>query len=114
MTSERAPAAIKVLLVEDNPSDAQLVREKLEAVPDANFEIVEQARLADSIERIKREGIDVVLLGLSLPDSRGIHTITRLHQKEPDLPIIVLSGLGDHNVIQDAVRHGAEDCLVKG
>src|ERR1700674_3831961 len=114
MPTENAREVIRVLLIEDNPGDARLVCERLLSAPSARFEVESLDRLASAIERLRRAGIDVVLLDLSLPDSQGMETITRLHAEAPEIPIIALSGLDDQGVIQDAVKQGAEDYLVKG
>jgi two-component system, sensor histidine kinase and response regulator len=114
MLTENAGETIRVLLIEDNPGDARLVRERLLSASRARFEVESVDRLASAIERLRRAGIDVVLLDLSLPDSQGMETITRLHAEAPEIPIIALSGLDDQGVIQDAVKQGAEDYLVKG
>ncbi len=105
---------INVLLIEDNPGDARLVRERLLSASGTTFNVECVDRLASGSERLSRAGIDVVLLDLSLPDSHGSETITRLHAAVPDVPIIALSGLDDWEIVQEAVRRGAEDYLVKG
>jgi two-component system sensor histidine kinase/response regulator len=114
MPTRNATEPIRVLLIEDNPGDARLVRERLRSVPGAGFEVESVERLASAIERLSHAGIDVVLLDLSLPDSQGIETIVRLHAKAPDTPIIALSGRDDQSIIEMAVKQGAEDCLLKG
>jgi signal transduction histidine kinase/HPt (histidine-containing phosphotransfer) domain-containing protein len=103
-----------LLVVEDNPGDARLVRETLSGVRGERFVLEYADRLSAAIERLATPGIDVVLLDLSLPDSNGVETITRLHESVPLVPIIALSGNDDERVIQSAVRNGADDFLVKG
>jgi len=103
-----------VLLVEDNPGDARLVREALNGGHGMRFRLEYADHLAVGLERLRRPGVHVVLLDLSLPDSQGVDTIMRLHQEAPDIPIIALSGIQDERVIEGAVRNGAEDFLVKG
>jgi signal transduction histidine kinase len=58
--------------------------------------------------------IDVVLLDLTLPDSQGFETFTRVHTFSPDVAIVVLSGLDDEGLAVRAVQVGAQDYLVKG
>ena len=103
-----------VLLIEDNPGDARLVREALSNGRGTIFTLEYADRLALGLERLRRPGVHVVLLDLSLPDSQGVETIRRLHTHAPEVPIIALSGIQDHRVIESAVRNGAEDFLVKG
>jgi signal transduction histidine kinase/CheY-like chemotaxis protein len=108
------PEKIRALLIEDNPADARLVKELLRGARGARFEIEWADRLAGGLERLEPGGIDVVLLDLSLPDCRGLETIVRVHGRVPQVPIVVLTGLGDESVMLEAVRNGAQDYLEKG
>ncbi|MGA9347444.1 MAG: ATP-binding protein [Anaerolineae bacterium] len=105
---------IKILLIEDNPGDARLIREMLPEVRGAAFDVEWADRLSTGLEYLAGGGIDVVLLDLSLPDSRGLGTFARTHAQAPQVPIIVLSGLDDEGLAVKAVREGAQDYLVKG
>ena len=69
---------IKVMLVEDNPADARLVRELLTEASAVEFDVARVERLADAIERLKAETFDIILLDLRLPDSAGLETFTRM------------------------------------
>ncbi|MEO8613865.1 MAG: SpoIIE family protein phosphatase [Luteolibacter sp.] len=105
---------INVLLVEDNPTDALLVRATLNATVGSGFEVVTVDHLDAAIRRAKYEPFDVILLDLGLPDSRGIESFEHLHAATPDIPIIVLSGLGDDEIAMQAVQQGGQDYLPKG
>ena len=105
----------RVLLVEDNPGDARLVREALnDGAPD-QFTV----QVADSLQRALAslgpgvEAVDVVLLDLSLPDSQGLETYRAIHARDPEVPVLVLSGLNDESVALKAVNEGAQDFLRK-
>lgn len=114
-TRHRRQTAFRVLLVEDNPADARLVRILLsEAGPTAAFEITHVGRLEEAIQRIEGAEFDVVLLDLSLPDASGLETVGRIQSVAPHLPVVVLSGLSDEEVAVQAIQGGAEDYLVKG
>ena len=65
---------VKVLLIEDNPGDARLIREMLREVRDTRFELECADRLSAGLERLRNGGIDIVLLDLGLPDSQGLDT----------------------------------------
>jgi CheY-like chemotaxis protein len=104
---------LKVLLVEDNPGDARLIRELLAEQRGANFDVLQVDRLAPGLA-LTAGPIDAVLLDLNLPDSQGLATFRRLHTTAAWLPIVVLSGLADEAVAVQAVREGAQDYLVKG
>ena len=105
---------MKVLLVEDNADDADLLRKSLEEVASTLFDLTHVERLEEALKRVREESFDAVLLDLSLPDSQGLDTITRATLTAPSMPIVVLTGLDDENVGLEAVRKGAQDYLVKG
>jgi response regulator RpfG family c-di-GMP phosphodiesterase len=104
---------IRLLLVEDNPGDARLIREQL-IDTDNQFEFHCLDSLFKSLEFLSSENIDAVLLDMGLPDSQGINTIEQVLFKKPSVPIIVLTGLDDENIAMEAVRRGAQDYLIKG
>ena len=105
---------IRVLLIEDNPVDAHLIQAILGDAAVDGFVLERSERLAQGIDRLAGGGVDSVLLDLSLPDSHGLETFSRLHGAAPGVPIIVLSGLEDETVAVSAVQQGAQDYLVKG
>ena len=112
VTTATAFPPIKVLLVEDNPGDAQLIIEALRA--SAEFELQRVDHLESAIDQLGHGAIDVVLLDLGLPDSEGLETIERARRAAVEQPIIVISGVDDENVALQAIRAGAQDYLVKG
>jgi serine phosphatase RsbU (regulator of sigma subunit) len=112
--ASQPPKTIKVLLIEDNQGDVRLIQEFLAEVSGLCFELETADRLSPGLARLREPGIDVVLLDLSLPDSRGLETFLRVHTQVPRVPIVVLSGLDDETLAIKAVQTGAEDYLVKG
>lgn len=104
---------IRVLLIEDNPGDARLVKETLAHARGARFELEWHDRLSKGIERVERGGIDVVLLDLLLPDSYGLDTLNLFHEHAKGVPIVVLTGVEDEAFAMEAVKRGAQDFLVK-
>ena len=109
---DNAPA--RVLLIEDNPGDARLIREFIAESGGRGFEVEWASRLDAGLERLNTGGIAVVLLDLSLPDSHGIETFLTLHARFSTVPVVVLSGLADKTIAVQAVHEGAQDYLVKG
>ncbi len=105
---------IRVLLVEDSPTDADLLAIELEDVASGTFEIDTADTLAGGLLRLTKAAFDVVLLDLNLPDSFGVETCERMHQAAPSLPIIVLTGLADEERALATFKIGAQDYLVKG
>jgi signal transduction histidine kinase len=106
--------SIRVLLIEDNPGDARLIRELLAKEKGGSFRLECVDRLSAGIERLAGGNIDVVLLDLGLPESQGFDTFIRVHNSVPQVPIVILSGLSDEELAAKAVREGAQDYLVKG
>jgi sigma-B regulation protein RsbU (phosphoserine phosphatase) len=106
---------IRALLIEDNPGDARLIQESLrDADPRGSVDLQRVDRLERGLGVLANDAIDVVLLDLSLPDSTGLETFTRLHEAFPAVAAVVLSGLNDESVAVNAVQSGAQDYLVKG
>jgi len=103
-----------VLLVEDDTGYARLIAAALRRSRGRHYELVHVEYLSDALVEIKQRTFDAVLLDLTLPDARGLETFTRLHRADPELPIVVLSGLDDEQVALSAVQNGAQDYLVKG
>jgi len=104
----------KVLLIEDDPEDALLLREMLAQRRDSRFNLECADRLQAGLERLGNGGTDVLLLDLSLPDSIGLETVHKVHAHASGVPIVVLTGLDDEALAIRAVREGAQDYLVKG
>jgi len=105
---------VRVLLLEDDPADARLVDRMLRRISSANFTVEIAGRLAQATARLAQGDIDVVLADLSLPDSAGLSTLTALTAAAPDLPVVVLTGNDDDSQAIEALKHGAQDYLVKG
>ena len=106
--------AISLLLIEDNPGDARLIREMIGEAPGTKFELSIADRLSHGIESIARGDFDLVILDLSLPDAQGLECFLQAHRHASQIPIIVLSGHDDEELATHAVQHGAQDYLVKG
>jgi len=105
---------LRVLLVEDEPGDARLVIAALKESRSPVFSVVHETTLAGAIGRVQAgEAFDVVLLDLSLPDSRGGETLTRMQTAQRSLPIVIMTGLDDPVVAEGALEAGAQDYLVK-
>jgi signal transduction histidine kinase len=102
-----------VLLIEDNPGDADLVRLRLvESKFPVNVNCVN--RLCDGLASLTRETPSVVLLDLNLPDSRGAETYRRVLDHAPNVPVVVLSAQDDEALAMKAVHQGVQDYLLKG
>ncbi len=105
---------LRILLVEDNPGDADLIQEMLPPGEDSGFTVHCVSRLADAVSHLREKKADLTLLDLDLPDSRGIDTVRAARLAAPEMPIVVLTGHQDENIGIAAVQGGAQDFLVKG
>jgi DNA-binding response OmpR family regulator len=105
---------VDVLLIEDSTSDAILVEQMLEEAMGDRFTLTRLSRLSDGLDRLRSGAFDVVLLDLSLPDSRGLETFVELYDQVSQVPIVVLTGSGDQMLAVQAVQEGAQDYLIKG
>jgi DNA-binding NarL/FixJ family response regulator len=103
------------LLVEDNPGERRFLQELLKKQTGTGdlFKVECTERLATAILRLGVGGIDVILLDLSLPDSQGEETFSKVKGCAPDIAIVVLSGLNDEGIALKMVKAGAQDYLPK-
>jgi Flp pilus assembly CpaE family ATPase len=105
---------INVLLIEDNPGDTRLIQELLKEAKAVPTRLLCADRLSSGLEVLSKGGVDVVLLDLSLHDSKGLDTFSRVHMHAKELPVIVLTGLDDEELAMKAVQDGAQDYIAKG
>ena len=105
---------INILLIENDPKDADLFQEILDEKDAHSFTVERADRLGIGLDRLAQGGIDVVMLGLFLPDSQGLDTFSKAYSQAHSVPIVVMSSLDDETVAVKAVRQGAQDYLVKG
>jgi DNA-binding NarL/FixJ family response regulator len=104
---------LHILLVEDNPDDANLIYEFLNINDQFNIEFHREDRLANALRYLESNQPNVILYDLSLPDASGIQGFLTLHKKHPHLPIVILTGLDDNNTAVEAVSNGAQDYVNK-
>ncbi len=101
-------AAARVLLVEDNAGDAELVRLRLEE-GESHPEVDCVSRLADGLVHLGRNQPSVVLLDLNLPDSQGADTFRKVVETAPGVPVVILSGQNDEALAISALNCGVQD-----
>src|SRR6266853_6419627 len=95
---------LQILLVEDNPSDARMIRELLKEEWSMSFELTHAPKLEDAVRALGEKRFDAVLLDLGLPDARGLEALVPVNTLAPELPIIVLTGNGDEDNAMRAVK----------
>lgn len=104
---------INIFLVEDDPVSAGITLRMLKEAGLAGA-VTTASTLKEGIAGLLLDGEEVVLLDMGLPDSQGLDTVTELCGKFPELPVIVMTGTDDESVGLEALKHGAQDYLVKG
>lgn len=102
-----------ILLIEDNPADAYLVKTYLNDAS-VRHELYHADTLFEGLNTLRERDIQMVLLDLKLPDSDGFKTLTTLMERSSNVPVIVMTGMNNEIVGNQAVRAGAQDFLVKG
>ncbi|WEK34198.1 MAG: PAS domain-containing protein [Candidatus Pseudobacter hemicellulosilyticus] len=105
---------LSILVIEDLPSDYFLFREYLRLTKLPVSEVLHAERLADALQLVQHHQPDLIFLDLTLPDSEGLNSFTRLHELASHISIIVMSGLDDTEVALNIITLGAQDYLLKG
>ena len=101
-----------MLIVEDNPADERLTRMALSEGRRARYIVASVPALHEAISLLRTEDpFDVVLLDLNLPDAAGLATVDELQAAGDGVPIVVLTGLEDHEIGLAAIHRGAQDYL---
>jgi signal transduction histidine kinase len=101
-------------VVEDNAGDARLLREMFSKETPGSFEVTHLLRISDALVHLAKGGVDIVLLDMGLPDGHGLETVRRTRAVAPGIPVIVLTGLDDEALADEAMKEGAQDYLIKG
>ncbi len=107
---------LDVLLVEDNPGDARLVRELLAEDAALTYRLTHVTTVQGAIERLQADptAVDVILLDLSLPDESGLETVRRVVAGSGAAGVVVMTGANDEELGLSALSAGAQDYLIKG
>lgn len=105
-------SSIPLLLVEDHPTDASLLTELL-AADTQPWQILHAQRLSDAVAHLNDRQFSIILLSLSLPDSKGLDTFTHIRAVAPESSIVILTTLDDRPLALQAIAKGAQDFLIK-
>jgi signal transduction histidine kinase len=104
----------KVLLVEDNPGDARLLREMFNEDSALHVDLACVSFMSEAERHLARCTVDIILLDLGLPDAQGLAAIRRARIAAPDIPLVVLTGMDDEALAGQSLQEGAQDYLIKG
>lgn len=105
---------LRLLVIEDDPDDVLLLRRALADAGEGRFRAEVVARFSDGLAALADGEYDVIVLDLSLPDSRGPEGCERLRTAAPRVPIVVVTGLDDEATAIEVLRRGAQDYIIKG
>ncbi len=114
------PISQKILLIQNDPLDAQVVRDALTRHGDGPFEVDWVRTCSEGLARLAARSSAptpspaAVLLDLFLPDSEGIETFDRIFAAAPQIPMLILSDSRGEEIAKAAVHRGAQDYLMKG
>jgi CheY-like chemotaxis protein len=103
-----------LLLVEDNPGDARLLREMFNEQGAHDTELTHVGSMREAEMYLTEHAVDIILLDLGLPDAQGLGAVRRAHAVAPHIPLVVLTGLDDESLALQSLQEGAQDYLVKG
>ncbi|HEY9732189.1 MAG TPA: response regulator [Drouetiella sp.] len=104
---------INILLIEDSPTDALLMRHHLNSVQEYKFKIEEAASLTLATSKAEAQEFDAVVLDLGLPESTGLTTFKKAKTSFPDKPIVVVTGDNDRSTLAATMEAGADNYLIK-
>ena len=105
---------IRLLLIEDCPADARLIRLLLEESAGSRTQCRWVDNLTEGIELLRTSTFDVVLLDLGLPEATGLDTLNKVCREASVPAVVVMSGSSDEEVALQALQAGAQDYLIKG
>jgi diguanylate cyclase (GGDEF)-like protein/PAS domain S-box-containing protein len=109
-----AMPTIRILLVEDNPGDARLMRAIFQEPSSVRYLLSHHGSIAKAVAYLAGNPVDVILLDLGLPDASGLEAVRMARAAAPRIPLVVLTGWDDDSLAAQALREGAQDYLIKG
>lgn len=103
----------RILLVEDNPADAEFIAERLKHHNLLQNEVVHVSSLNGALERLQSREFDAVLLDLRLPDGAGLECLRAVCERAIDVPVVVITGVDDDSLALSCIAEGAQDYIQK-
>lgn len=105
---------ISLLLVEDNPKEALVIKNMLKEGLQNQFTLKHSRSLSDALDLIQQNQFQAIILDSHLPDGKSFESIPQFLQFCPDAPILILSGVEEEDQAIQAVKSGVQDYLIKG
>ena len=113
MTTNQADRDLKVLLIEDDPNDADLILAALSEIQSFRAIVTRAETLSRAVEFLSQGDLELILLDLGLPDSLGIETFEKILSHFPNLPIIIMSELADEDLAIKTVQEGVQEAVAE-
>ena len=108
-----AKEKLRVLIVEDNPTDALIVKKKLQKDSAFDYDVAHVLSGEDALLNLKESSYDIMLLDYNLPKKSGLETLKEVKSKGVKIPIVMITGQGDEAVAVNLIKEGAFDYLPK-
>ena len=96
-----------------------ITRSITELVPDAltiesnEFERMEAASRSDFETVLAQENFDLVLSDIKIAGFEGLQVLDTIHQKDPEIPVVIVTGTGSEEIAVEAIKQGAADYVIK-
>jgi diguanylate cyclase (GGDEF)-like protein/PAS domain S-box-containing protein len=103
-----------VLLIENQPEEARLIREMLNDPNSGVFELAHVESMSDAEKYLEGQSVDIVLLDIGLADPTGLEAVKRVRAAAARVSIVLLSSANDEQIAVQAIQEGAQDYLIKG
>jgi signal transduction histidine kinase len=107
-------SSFRVLLVDDDEDDIFVIRDYLAEVRPSRFDFSSAGSPDEAFQKISQQTFDVYIIDYRLGAVTGLDLLKELIARGDRTPVILLTGYGDHEVDQEAMRVGAADYLLKG
>jgi DNA-binding response OmpR family regulator len=106
---------LKILLIEDSPTDARVISRGLQEVTEFVFDMAHVTTLNSGIEIVTSDHVDAIILDLVLPDSQGLASYHQIRERaKQHVPIVIITGSDNRDLVSAALQLGADNYLVKG
>lgn len=103
---------MNILLIEDSPSDAQQTKQFLKETG-FDFNVQQAETLKEALQQLKQQSFDLVISGLTLPDSRGIATAASILKHFPGIQLLIIAGVFNLTIRENVLNLGAKEYLRK-
>lgn len=111
---KRQSTKLKALLVDDDQDQIVLLSEILSQSKAADYEIYSAQSLKAAYQILNEQPVDIIILDLNLPDSKGLDTLQSLYKEFFEIPVVVITGIDDQKCQDLGLTLGAEDYIIKG